>query len=428
MRILTTTLCYPTPDQPDQGIFVQRRSLAVAAQARALRHSLDAGPDEAPVCVVAPIPWCPVLRADRHVPEQRAPLPATYPRMLSVPVLSWGLDGLAFASTLCRTVQQMRRSGDDVDLIDAHFEYPDGVGAWLAARRLGLPIVVTLRGKLVSLSRRPGRRAQIATMLRHADGLIAVSESLANLARKVAGRDLDIDVIPNGVDADVFCPLDRAQARAELGWEPTARYILCVGHYVHHKGFDRLLATVPKIRRIAPDVRVVLVGSARREQPFVRELHRIIQRDGTADAVTLHGPVDPATLNKMYNAADVCVNVSRSEGWCNTLSESLSVGTPVVAFDVGGNREQICSQELGLLVPDGDLPALARAVVAALSRRWNHVLIAAHGGARGWPLVGREVIRVFERVLDRHAAARSHAARRENPGSLRPLATSGGAL
>jgi glycosyltransferase involved in cell wall biosynthesis len=101
----------------------------------------------------------------------------------------------------------------------------------------------------------------------------------------------------------------------------------------------------------------------------------------------------------MYNAADVMVSASRSEGWCNAISESLAAGTPVVATDVGGNREQICSTELGHLVPDGDQGALADAIIDALSREWNQVLIAAHGSARTWKHVADHVRRVFERIV-----------------------------
>jgi len=322
--------------------------------------------------------------------------------MLSVPVLGWATDGLAYSLALQREV---RRLGP-IDLIDAHFEYPDGVGAWLAARKLGVPVVVTLRGKLVSLAAKPLRRAQIRAMLRNADGLIAVSASLAALACRIAGRDLRVDVVPNGVDAGVFGPLDRREARARLGWEANARYVLCVGHFQWLKGFDRLVRIWPAVLAAAGDARLVLVGSRRGESGFHRRIQRAVAMRGMQDCISLAGPVDPVTLNLMYNAADLSVNASRSEGWCNAIAESLAAGTPVVATDVGGNREQLCSDALGVLVPDGDLPALAAAIIDGLKRGWNRPLIADHGRARGWDQVASEVAAVFERVV---GARRSHA-------------------
>lgn len=381
MRILTTTMCYPTPDQPDLGIFVQRRATALARM-----HDVH---------VVSPRPWCPLLRGKQNRSAQQSPLPAEYPRMFSIPVAGWAADGWSYARTLERAA---RRSGR-FDLIDAHFEYPDGVGAWRAARRLGLPVVVTLRGKLVSLSKKPFRRAQIAAMLRGADALIAVSASLARLACEVAGRDLPIEVVPNGVDSAVFHPVDRTAARAALGWPADRQHVLCVGHYQRLKGFDRLVRVWPAVRAAAGDVRLVLVGSRRGERSFHAEIRRAVTAGGLQDCVAMLDPVDAPTLNLMYNAADLAVNASRSEGWCNAIAEALAAGTPVVATDVGGNREQIRSDQVGRIVPDGDEAALADAIIESLGRPWDRRQIAGHAHARGWEQVAAEVSAVFERVI-----------------------------
>ncbi len=401
MRILTTTLCYPTPAAPEQGIFILRRAAAVAN-----RPQTD-------VQVVAPQPWCPLLRRGRSsfprgagaiVPD---PLPVSYPRLVSVPVLGWAADGLAFAHALTGFVRRWRARGrSGFDLIDAHFVYPDGVGAWLAGRSLGIPVVVTVRGKIVSLSRRTLRRWQIHLMLRGVAARVAVSKSLAGWVHKVGGSDLDVDVIPNGVDADVFHPLDRQRTRATLGWEPATRYILAVGHLQRLKGFDRLVSIMPAVRAAVGDVRLILVGSYRGERSFqAKLLRRITAVNRSTDSgpgnpcVQFIGPASGLTLNDLYNAADLTVNGSRSEGWSNVISESLAAGTPVVATDVGGNREQIINPALGTIVPDGDAPALAQAVAAALRQTWDHAAIARHGAARNWQQTAQQVHAVFARVL-----------------------------
>jgi glycosyltransferase involved in cell wall biosynthesis len=316
--------------------------------------------------------------------------------MFSIPVLGRALDGLSYARALCAETRRLGR----VDLIDAHFEYPDGVGAYLAARRLGVPVVVTLRGKLVSLAASASRRPQIQAMLRGADALIAVSASLAALARQVAGRDLRVDVIPNGVDSALFHPVDRAAARAAIGWEPDASYALCVGHYQRVKGFDRLLAAWPAVRARNPHARLVLVGSRRGERGFHRGIQQSLVSAGLQNCVSLLDPVDAATLNLMYAAANLSVNASRSEGWCNAIAESLAAGTPVVA---------------------GDIQALAGAISAALARDWDRPLIAARGAARDWDQVAREVNAVFERALGGHSASRIPA-RQSAPFSPAPAA------
>jgi glycosyltransferase involved in cell wall biosynthesis len=129
-----------------------------------------------------------------------------------------------------------------------------------------------------------------------------------------------------------------------------------------------------------------------------RSIDRINRAAGYT-CVSFVGPQPSERLNLMYNAADVFVNSARSEGWCNAINEALAVGTPVVATDVGGNREQVHSPGLGLIVPEGDSDALADGVIAALDRRWDRSSIAAAAARRTWHQVACEVEAVFERVL-----------------------------
>lgn len=431
MRILTTTLCYPMPEHPDQGVFIQRRALALAD---------PPGPgntrSRSDVSVVVPMPWCPVLRRGERVSEQPTPLRAAYPRMFSLPMVNWATDSLFYARALERSIKAMRGGeGADVDLIDAHFVYPDGVGAWLAGRRLGIPVAVTVRGKIVSLSRRTIRRMQIRAMLRGVAARIAVSDSLAAWVHQVAGSDLHVDVVPNGIDSSVYHLVERDRARRTLGWDPHTRYLLAVGHLQKLKGFDRMVSVMPAVRAAMGDVRLMLVGSRRGERRFQRKLRRMVDRCNATDGTELHqscvqiaGPVGGDRLNLMYNAADLLINASRSEGWNNAISESLATGTPVVATDVGGNREQVCSTELGTIVPDdpgrlqlgtADNP-LVGAIVTALSREWNRPLISAHGSARTWSHVADEVHAVFVRVL----AARGRESHTRQPTSLSGLPAS----
>ncbi len=397
MNILTTTLCYPTPGHPDQGIFVQRRAEALAARPGTALN------------VVAPQPWFPLLRRCERIDPQRQPLPTIYPRLISMPVLGWATDGLAYAGTLLRIIAGRQRAGlPPIDLIDAHFVYPDGVGAWLAGRRLGIPVAVTVRGKIVRLSRRLIRRMQIAAMLRGVDARIAVSRSLVHWVHKVGGSDLHVDVIPNGVRPDAYRLVNQQWARVALGWNQNSRYVLAVGHLQRLKGFDRLVAIMPGLRAALGDVRLVLVGSRRGERWFARSVRRTIDRfnrQAGCPFIEFAGPVASEQLNLLYNAADVMVNASRSEGWNNAISEALAAGTPVVATDVGGNPEQIRSSELGIIVPDGDIDALAAAVKSAMIRPWNRARIASVGGSRTWTDVAEHVHAVFERVLAARATA-----------------------
>lgn len=399
MRVLTTTMVYPTRDDPDQGLFVRRRATALAARA-----DLD-------LEVVAPQPWCPILRHCCAHPAADEPLPTEHPRFVSMPVIGWFTDGWSYGRALTRVMRRkLRTTGKPFDLMDAHFAYPDGVGAWWTAHRMGLPLVVTARGKVAGLAERPERRAQIRAMLRAADGLIAVSTNLAEIFRQFAEADLPVRVIPNAIDTETFHSLDRLSARTRLGWSTDARYILAVGHLQRIKGFDRVVAAMGRIRHLLPDAKLILVGSRRGETSFKRAIKRAIDRVNAGDppnapTVQFIGPATPDQLNLMYNAADVTVNAARNEGWNNAISESLAAGTPVVATAVGGNAEQLANPRLGLVVPDGDNNALTDALVRALIRPWPRADIARHGQSRSWHTVAEEVAEVFTEAVQRRKAA-----------------------
>lgn len=380
------------------------------------------------------------------------------PRMFYLPGVLKVLDAAFYARSLRQGLRQAL-GGAKPDLIDAHFEWPDGVGAYHVAREIGAAFVCTLRGKLVSQAAMPAKRRRIREMLLGADALIVVSQSLADLANEIAGRDLSIRVIPNGIDPTVFRRFamnadETAALRAELGWEPNARYIVSVGHLQALKGFHRLVEVWPAVRRRAGDVRLILVGGPAGEPGYERRLEKMIRPTGlrgdkaagfragasksrtrpggggseaaggrvrasnlrtcprggdetagrwTSGSVTVLGRVPPTEVARLLNAADVFVLASRSEGWCNAIAEALACGCPVVATDVGGNGELICDAALGRLTPLGDREALAGTICEALAGRWDRDRIAQAGGRRDWRQVAGECVDVFMSAMSRRA-------------------------
>lgn len=404
--IVSTTMVYPTPWKPTQGIFVRRRLCAI--------HAIR------PVVVVSPQPWFPVVKPVRSAEGiDRETPPAFRPRMFYFPGILKNLDARFYARSFRAALEEIRNS-EPVEAIDAHFEWPDGVGASIVAKELDLPLIVTLRGKLLGEERGQYQRMQIAESIGRANGVIAVSQSLADEARRLCGRKLDISVIPNGVDGAIFhrtvagggrYEFDAA-ARRELGWDLNARYVVSVGHWQRLKGFHRLVEVWPEVCRNCGDVRLVLVGGAAGQTGYERELRRLVRRVNNgmnarrAESILIAGAQTPGRIATMLNAADVFSLASRSEGWCNAISEALACGCPVVATAVGGNCEIVTDSELGILVPPGDSSALRNALVAALARTWNRVAIASRGGVRSWDDVARACSAVFDKAIE-HQARRS---------------------
>jgi len=413
MRPVATTLCYPNPSQPTYGIFVQRRLAAI--------HQTH------PLHVVAPIPVCPPLRnrpfKEPNLSERDGHPPVSHPSMFYLPGMFKRLDAQFYADALAQHCHENERLAT-ADVIDAHFVWPDGVGAWRVAQQRRVPFVCTIRGKLVSQAQYPARRRQIVDMLCGADRLIAVSQALADLACIVARRQLNVTVIPNGIDSDVFYyqpvteqndddaghhtskAVDSLRKFAALPeeWDSESQHVVSVGHLQELKGFHHLVEIWPTIRQKCGNVQLVLVGGSVGDARYELELHRLIDKTnasvgGSVPAIFCTGRVTADQLRTLLNAADLFALASRSEGWCNSIAEALACGCPVIATDVGGNREQVANPDLGTLIPFGSSKHLADAITTALQRDWDRPAIAEFGRRRNWSDVAAQCVDVLSSVV-----------------------------
>lgn len=134
----------------------------------------------------------------------------------------------------------------------------------------------------------------------------------------------------------------------------TGRTILAAGRLTPQKGFDLLIRAFARVAAEHPDWGLRICGGGRRQH----NLQRLIDEHGLADRVTLPGPVK--RLGAEMERASLFVLSSRFEGFPLTLIEAMSKGLPVVSFDCPtGPRDVIDDHRNGILVPAGDIDALA---------------------------------------------------------------------
>jgi teichuronic acid biosynthesis glycosyltransferase TuaC len=394
MRVLTLSTVFPNVRQPAFGVFVAERIRRLA------RHC--------DVSVVAPIPWFP---GNRWTRPHWSGVPATeghdgfriyHPKVLCLPRYAKWTDGALYAASLLPFLLRLRRRFP-FDLIDAHFAYPDGVAAALLAGLLSVPVVITLRGSIVRLRHYPLHRPQIGWALRRAARVLAVSQSLKEVAAGIGVPAEHIRVIPNGVDADVFVPREPADARRALGLPLDRTVILTVGGLNEGKGQHRVVGLLPELVKRFPDLLYVIVGGERPGDSSRALIESAAARLGVTDRVRLVGERPHDEVATWLAAADLFCLATRSEGWANVLLESLACGTPVVSTRVGGNAEIVSREGLGILVPARDDRALTAAIREGLERRWDPHLLVAHAQAHSWDSAVRGVLDEFQRVLGRDA-------------------------
>jgi glycosyltransferase involved in cell wall biosynthesis len=390
-RIVSVCRWLPSPDHPTAGLFVSRRLEAMARFAG--------------VEALQPIPYFPVLRkipswANRS--RRLGDIPIAHSKMFYTPKILKSLDGLWLARAITSTLRAMDAE-QEIEVIDAHFGYPDGVGCFLAAKRCGIPLFVTFRGLEANYANDPLVAPQISSALSYATGCICVSHVLRELALQYGAPAQKIRVIPNAVDRAIFQPGDRSNARATLGVDAKEPLIVAVGNLVAVKGHDTLIEAFAATRAVLPTARLAIVGGAAHEPSYPAQLEARVATLGLRTAVSFVGTVTPNVVADWLRAANVFALASRREGCCNAILEALATGTPVVATDVGDNARYVRNGENGFIVPGGEPHAFAERLLQALQHRsWDKDSISRELAVGDWSRVATQVLDFFdERLQDR---------------------------
>jgi glycosyltransferase involved in cell wall biosynthesis len=202
-------------------------------------------------------------------------------------------------------------------------------------------------------------------LARDTDRLVAISPRIQNelVDDYRIGRSNQYSVIPLGFDLSRLTAIgdrERGVARAALGLAPDAPVITTAGRLTGIKRHDLFLDTARLIADRSVHA-VFLVAGDGELRPALEEQART---RGIADRVRFLGW--RRDLDTLYAASDVFLLTSRNEGTPVALIESLAAAVPGVSTDVGGVRDVIDSDRVGLLAPFGDARALADHVIALL--------------------------------------------------------------
>lgn len=393
LRIASVCTLFPTDAEEHKGIFVARRvsQLAKVADVQAIQ----------------PLPWFPVLRPQRESISATSndTLNIVRRRMFYVPGVMKHLDGRWLARSILPVLKQLRDESG-LDLVDAHFGYPEGVGAVLAAERLGIPVFVTLRGNEQVYLKQPAIRSQLVEALHACRGIIAVSHGLRNVVVEAGINANKIRVISNAVDRGQFCPGDKRAARIELDLPKHSPVIVSVGQLVSGKGHDVLIRAVEELRRRHPDVVLAIIGAASYERDVPAKLRTLIESLQMADTVLLVGPQSPERVAQWLRAADIFALCTRREGCCNAVLEALACGVPVVTTDAGDNRRFVDPPANGYIAPFDDPAAICSTLEVALDRKWNRAQISNSLPPDGWEGVARAVLEFFHSRLQSNDESR----------------------
>ncbi len=271
------------------------------------------------------------------------------------------------------------------DIVHVHTPVAAMIGR-LAARRARVPKIVYTAHGFYFHERMPAAKRWAVMALewlagRTTDVLFTQAEEDAATARRLRLiKGGLIAAIGNGVDPDEFRPArdedERVRIKAALGAPRGRTVILMIGRLVAEKGYVELFEAMRDVdavlwvagERLASDHATPIAAALRAAEtdPALRERIRFLgyRRD----------------IAELMRAADLFTLPSHREGMPRSVIEAMMSGLPVVGTDVRGTREEIVSEETGLLVPVADAVRLG----AALTR-----LVRVPAWGRVWGEAGR---------------------------------------
>jgi glycosyltransferase involved in cell wall biosynthesis len=250
----------------------------------------------------------------------------------------------------------------DINLIHAH-DYKSDLFAylvrwWLWRRRLAVIstahawVMIGPRGELY-------RRLDLLLMRRF-DHLIAVSHATRDEMCSAGVPPDKISVIHNGIDTDVWSPVQAEPGlRQEFGLGDAFPVLGYVGRIMPEKDLETWLRAAALVAQQYPQARFVLVGEGR-DGTTLQSLQKLAGTLGIEKQVIFPGY--RTDLVGVYASFDIFVLTSLREGLPNSILEAMALGLPVVTTDVAGAKELVCDGQTGFVLPQRDVQGIAQAM------------------------------------------------------------------
>jgi glycosyltransferase involved in cell wall biosynthesis len=325
-------------------------------------------------------------------------------RFVSIPMAPFPLPAVPAPVALCRAARQR----PDVLLIDSIAAAY--VGPWLPALRPRLPVAGMLHQPPGGID-----HGRLRTRVQAKLDRLAYSRATRLL---VASASLADDLVAQGVPSDKLVVVSPGRDVASERAEPSGDLrmgrraaLVSVGNWVARKGLLDLLDAVSRLPDDAATLH--LVGDTDVELGYSARVRARLRAPDLAGRVVVHGPLPARRVAALYAAADVFVLASIREPYGTVYGEAMAAGLPVVGYRAGNLPHLIDDGEQGLIVPPGDVVALA----AALGRLVGDPQVRARMGegaarrAATFPTWHDSAARLFAEL--RAAAASPGTTRRE---------------
>jgi len=397
MNIIIFSNLFPNKLEPERGNFI---ALMVSKLAKIAKAQ-----------VISPLPWFPNLSLLKKIPllwqwaifseipykDNYKNIQVHYPKYFFLPKIGFIFQPITI---IISTYYQLRKIKKDnnVDIINAHWIFPDAVSAVYISRLLRIPCVVSARGcDINKYSASYFRRKLINWTLHNSDHITVVSNALKESIINIYNIDKNkITIIPNGVDESIFHLMDQDTCRNALDLTLKSKILLFVGQLHPVKNIATMLKALAIIKNNKKLIfNTIIIGAG----PLEFELKKLASDLGlTSSEVDFKGQQTHTDVATYFGAADLLCLPSLREGRPNVVIEALATGLPVVASNVGGIPELINSSN-GALVSPSDEIELAKAISVSMDKNWDRSEIASTQSASSWDSCAKQYLDLFTKVL-----------------------------
>jgi phosphatidyl-myo-inositol alpha-mannosyltransferase len=324
--------------------------------------------------------------------DDDAPLPGyVVPAGRAVPVpYNGSVARLAFGFLSASRVRRWLKDGG-FDVVHVHEPAAPSLSllaCWVADG----PIVATVHTAIPRSRAMHAAEPILQSALEKISGRIAVSEAARTTLVEHFGGDAVL--IPNGVSVRKFEKADPLP-----GWPGSGGALGFLGRMDEpRKGFSILLRAFEMLADQRPGLRLLVAGHGDADEALAKTPAAL------RDRIVMLGQVSDADKVRVYHSVDVfCAPNTGGESFGIVLAEAMAAGAPIVASDLDAFRKVLRRGQAGELFPTGNAAELAAAATRLLDQPELRAGLSAAASAAvrayDWPVVARDVVRVYEAVV-----------------------------
>ena len=242
----------------------------------------------------------------------------------------------------------------NLDLIHAHFAYPEGIAGYIAKTQTKIPLVLMLHGYDILVDKSVGYGVRldyrvdniIRKVLKNADAIITASSATYREALRSGALQESTHLIHNAVDVERFHPENNSE-NIRIKHNLLDKFVLfTVRSHKPKYGLEYAIRAIEMVHKEDKSIHLIIGGDGP-----LRDYHeKLVDNLGISECVTITGRISATELPEYYTASDVVLVPSLQEAFGLVVAEGMASGKPVIGSAVGGIPDQIVNGTNGFLV------------------------------------------------------------------------------